>query len=160
MTVDDILRSIVACCNRSSMITLACTCRTFENPALDRLWYQTSLLPLLTTFPRDTWEFRKPSFVCYLVSKVQLFVTSFCDSNTLQILGRDSNVSQTLKIGLDSNPTRAESESSAIPNLNSFLIHSSLQFQTDGLQMVSITRCFSHSLIISWTLLPFPICAA
>jgi hypothetical protein len=40
-----------------SLVALAFTCHTFEEPALDYLWHtQTSLRPLLKCLPQDMWE--------------------------------------------------------------------------------------------------------
>jgi hypothetical protein len=40
-----------------TLYSIALTCRSFQDPALDLLWYsQTSLVPLFKTLPRDLWD--------------------------------------------------------------------------------------------------------
>lgn len=55
--------------NNGSLAALAMTCRDFQEPALDALWYQqTSLIPLVKCFPSDSWELRDEDGVATLVS--------------------------------------------------------------------------------------------
>ena len=43
--------------DRHTLLAIASTCRTFEEPALDRLWYKLeSLRPLFKCLPQDAWE--------------------------------------------------------------------------------------------------------
>jgi len=59
--VDEIVRLIVcelvASENKAAAVTLACCCKSFEDPVLDALWEtQDQLIPLLKTFPKDVWN--------------------------------------------------------------------------------------------------------
>jgi hypothetical protein len=64
LTIQEIVRLITEFCgdgeseaDRCTLIATASTCRAFEEPALDRLWYTLkSLRPLLKCLPQDAWE--------------------------------------------------------------------------------------------------------
>jgi len=60
LAIQEIVRLIVGNLHeayKSSVLALACTCRAFENPALDHLWYQqTSLKTLFKCLPEDVWK--------------------------------------------------------------------------------------------------------
>ncbi|KAH7911109.1 hypothetical protein BJ138DRAFT_1086240 [Hygrophoropsis aurantiaca] len=52
-------------------VSLALTCRTFCSPALDILWStQTSLYPLVATFPSDLWEIRHEKSELFTAAKL------------------------------------------------------------------------------------------
>jgi len=68
LNVDEILRLIacelVASGAKGTTVTLACCCKSFEEPVLDALWgTQDQLTPLLKCFPRDAWEEGDEGFV-------------------------------------------------------------------------------------------------
>jgi len=68
LNVDEILRLIacelVASGAKGTTVTLACCCKSFEEPVLDALWgTQDQLTPLLKCFPRDVWEEGDEGFV-------------------------------------------------------------------------------------------------
>jgi hypothetical protein len=68
LSVDDILRllarELVASESKATAVSLACCCKTFENPALDELWEtQDQLFPLLKSLPGDIWEEEDGDFV-------------------------------------------------------------------------------------------------
>lgn len=46
---------------RSSAVSLACTCRTFEAAVMEILWgsHQIDLVNLLRCFPSEVWEIRE-----------------------------------------------------------------------------------------------------
>jgi hypothetical protein len=59
--VDEILRllarELVASGAKATAVALACSCKSFEDPALDALWEtQYQLLPLLESLPGDVWN--------------------------------------------------------------------------------------------------------
>jgi len=61
LNVDEIVRLIarklVASGGGRAAVSLACCCRSFEDPVLDALWTtQDGLLPLFKTFPGDVWK--------------------------------------------------------------------------------------------------------
>ena len=61
LNVDEIVRLIayelVASRGKATAVTLACCCKSFEDPVLDALWAtQDKLLPLLKSFPGDVWK--------------------------------------------------------------------------------------------------------
>ena len=61
LNVDEIARlivhNLVASSGEGSAVSLACCCKSFEDPVLDVLWAkQHFLLPLLRCFPGDVWE--------------------------------------------------------------------------------------------------------
>lgn len=54
---DRFVRSVISRWT-NDLLSLALTCRTFLNPALNELWRrQSSLAPLLRCFPSDVYEF-------------------------------------------------------------------------------------------------------
>ena len=60
LRVDEILRhfasELVASKGKASAVTLACCCKSFEDPVLDVLWEtQEWLAPLFKTFPKYVW---------------------------------------------------------------------------------------------------------
>jgi hypothetical protein len=61
LRVDEILRllarELVASDANATAVALACSCKSFEDPALDALWEtQYQLLPLLKSLPGDVWN--------------------------------------------------------------------------------------------------------
>ena len=59
--VDEIVRLIaselVTSEGKGTAVSLACCCKSFEDPVLDTLWAtQDQLLPLLKSFPGDVWN--------------------------------------------------------------------------------------------------------
>jgi len=61
LNVDEILRLIahelVASGGKATAVSMACCCKSFEDPALDALWAtQDQPLPLLKSFPGDVWK--------------------------------------------------------------------------------------------------------
>ena len=61
LAIQEIVRIIMGFCesedNLYTLIALARTCRAFEDPALDRIWYSMkSLRPLFKCLPEDSWE--------------------------------------------------------------------------------------------------------
>ena len=49
---------------KATAVSLACCCKTFEEPVLDALWEtQDRLTPLLECFPRDVWKGKDGKFV-------------------------------------------------------------------------------------------------
>ena len=61
LRVDEILRllarELVTSNARATAVALACSCKSFEDPALDALWEtQYRLLPLLKSLPGDVWN--------------------------------------------------------------------------------------------------------
>jgi hypothetical protein len=64
LTIQELVRLITEFCvdgeletDRHTLLAIASTCRTFEEPALDRLWYKLeSLRPLFKCLPQDAWE--------------------------------------------------------------------------------------------------------
>ena len=64
LTIQEIVRLITEFCgdgdseaDRCTLIAIASTCRAFEEPALDRLWYTLkSLRALFKCLPQDAWE--------------------------------------------------------------------------------------------------------
>jgi len=70
LTVDGILRllarELVASDTKATAVSLACCCKSFEDPMLDTLWEtQERLTPLLECFPREVWKEGDGSFVSY-----------------------------------------------------------------------------------------------
>ena len=68
LSVDEILRLLARILARSeaktTVVTLACCCKTFEEPMLDELWRaQERLIPLLKCFPQDVWMREGGAFV-------------------------------------------------------------------------------------------------
>ena len=68
LNVDEILRLIARELVQSELnataVSLACCCRSFEDPALDVLWeMQYRLTPLLKCFPQEVWKEEKGTFV-------------------------------------------------------------------------------------------------
>ena len=60
LQVDEILRllawELVGSEAKATAVALACSCKSFEDPALDTLWkIQERLPPLLESLPRDVW---------------------------------------------------------------------------------------------------------
>jgi hypothetical protein len=64
LTIQELVRLIIDFCidgelktDRHTLLAIASTCRTFEEPALNRLWYKLeSLQPLFKCLPQDAWE--------------------------------------------------------------------------------------------------------
>ena len=61
LSVDEILRllafKLVASGAKATTVSLACCCRSFEDPVLDVLWEtQDGLTPLLKCLPQDVWH--------------------------------------------------------------------------------------------------------
>jgi len=61
LNVDEIVRAIahelVTSSGEGSAVSLACCCKSFEDPVLDTLWAkQQMLLPLLKSLPGDVWK--------------------------------------------------------------------------------------------------------
>jgi len=61
LNVDEIVRVIayelVTSKGRGVAVSLACCCKSFEDPVLDALWEtQEQLLPLLKSLPGDIWD--------------------------------------------------------------------------------------------------------
>ena len=68
LRVDEVLRlfasELVVSGAKATAASLACCCKSFEEPALDALWEtQIHLTPLLKCFPRDVWEEEDGRFV-------------------------------------------------------------------------------------------------
>ena len=60
LQVDEILRllawELVGSEAKATVVALACSCKSFEDPALDTLWEtQERLPPLFESLPRDVW---------------------------------------------------------------------------------------------------------
>ena len=52
-------QTILTTTSHTTLLSLAATCCTFKETALDELWrIQTSLIPLVKCFPADSWEYR------------------------------------------------------------------------------------------------------
>ena len=82
LNVDEILRIIarelVASGGKATAVSLACCCKSFEDPALDALWArQELLLPLLKSLPGDVWDKEECT-----VSASATWVFSFLDDST------------------------------------------------------------------------------
>ena len=63
LRVDEIVRlvasELVEFGGQGSSVTLACCCRSFEDPVLDAQWEcQCDMLPLLGSLPGDVWNER------------------------------------------------------------------------------------------------------
>ena len=68
LNVDEILRLLackfVASESKGTAVSLACCCKSFEDPVLDVLWESQDLLtPLLKCLPREIWGEDGGSFV-------------------------------------------------------------------------------------------------
>ena len=68
LSVDEILRllayKLVESEAKATAVSLACCCKSFEDPALDALWEtQDELLPLLRSFPGGAWKTEAGQFV-------------------------------------------------------------------------------------------------
>ena len=68
LNVDEILRllarELVASEAKAAAVSLACCCKSFEDPVLDTLWEtQSKLLPLLKSLPADVWKVEARRFV-------------------------------------------------------------------------------------------------
>ena len=79
LNVDEIFRillcELVDSGAKATAVSLACCCRSFEGPALDVLWRtQHQLLPLLKSFPRDTWKVEAGRFVSLPILFIFLFL--------------------------------------------------------------------------------------
>jgi hypothetical protein len=73
LNVDEILRllacELVASKANATAVSLACCCRSFEDPALDALWEtQDQLLHLLKSLPEDIWKEEGGRFVSPLTA--------------------------------------------------------------------------------------------
>jgi len=73
LNVDEVLRllacKLVASGAKAAAVSLACCCRSFEDPLLDALWEtQDGLLPLLKSLPGDVWKVEKGQFVSPLTA--------------------------------------------------------------------------------------------
>jgi hypothetical protein len=73
LTVDDILHLLACELVESELeataVSLACCCRTFEDPVLNVLWKtQEQLTPLLKCLPQEVWEEEDGMFVSQALS--------------------------------------------------------------------------------------------
>jgi len=71
LNVDEILR-LIACelavsGAKATTVSLACCCKSFEDPVLDALWEtQGELFPLLKSLPGNAWKVEAAQFVSIL----------------------------------------------------------------------------------------------
>ena len=67
LNVDEILRFIareLVELEKATALSLACCCKSFEDPMLEALWEtQDRLLPLLESLPEDVWKVGADRFV-------------------------------------------------------------------------------------------------
>ena len=67
LNVDEILRLLareLVESEKATVLSLACCCKSFEDPMLEALWEtQDELLPLLKSFPEDVWKVEGRHFV-------------------------------------------------------------------------------------------------
>ena len=68
LRVDEIIRllacELVASGAEGTAVSVACCCKSFEDPVLDALWEaQNQLLPLLKSLPGDVWKVEAGQFV-------------------------------------------------------------------------------------------------
>lgn len=68
LNVDEILRLIarelIESESNATAVSLACCCRSFEDPVLDVLWeMQYRLTPLLKCLPQEVWKEENGTFV-------------------------------------------------------------------------------------------------
>lgn len=92
LSVDEILRllarGLVASEAKASSVSLACCCKSFEDPVLDVLWEtQERLFPLLKSFPEDVWEVDVGHFVSLLTG----FIFSLSNRSTEKVLQETPN---------------------------------------------------------------------
>jgi hypothetical protein len=70
--------------SQEALASLAQTCRTLEDPALEKLWYyQEGLVPVMKTFPSDLWEIKWLNNKTTLVGTLE--VTLFVSNNGASI---------------------------------------------------------------------------
>ena len=80
LRVDEILRLLASELVESgaevTAVSLACCCRSLEDPALDALWKtQDRLTPLLKCLPQEVWREEGGSFVSQPAMTVYPFLT-------------------------------------------------------------------------------------
>ena len=64
-----VAKELVTSGAKASVVALASSCKSLEDPVLDELWRtQDRLLPLLKSFPGDVWKVEKSGFVSPLES--------------------------------------------------------------------------------------------
>jgi len=72
LNVDEILRllacELVVSEAKGTVVSLACCCKSFEDPTLDALWEsQDRLTPLFKCLPRGVWKENGDSFVSHIM---------------------------------------------------------------------------------------------